>query len=79
MARPQNVSLTEAIGQIKDGDMLTFGGFTVWRRPMAAIYEIIRQKKRNLHLVEVNGGTHDDMLVGAGCVGVWESCPPIQP
>ncbi|EHQ91788.1 acyl CoA--acetate/3-ketoacid CoA transferase subunit alpha [Desulfosporosinus youngiae] len=73
MARPKKVSLTEAIGQIKDGDMLTFGGFTVWRRPMAAIYELIRQKKRNLHLVEVNGGTHDDMLVGAGCVGIWES------
>ncbi|NMA69478.1 MAG: acyl CoA--acetate/3-ketoacid CoA transferase subunit alpha [Desulfitobacterium sp.] len=74
MARPQIVSLKEAIQQIKDGDMLTFGGFTVWRRPMAAIYELIRQKKRNLHLVEVNGGTHDDMLAGAGCVAVWESC-----
>ncbi|AFM01876.1 MULTISPECIES: acyl CoA--acetate/3-ketoacid CoA transferase subunit alpha [Desulfitobacterium] len=73
MARPKIVSLAEAIGQINDGDMLTFGGFTVWRRPMAAIYELIRQKKRNLHLMEVNGGTHDDMLVGAGCVGVWES------
>lgn len=73
MARPKIVSLTEAVGQINDGDMLTFGGFTVWRRPMAAIYELIRQKKRNLHLVEVNGGTHDDMLVGAGCVGIWES------
>ena len=45
MARPQIVSLSEAIAQIKDGDMLTFGGFTVWRRPMAAIYELIRQKK----------------------------------
>ena len=73
MARPQIVSLSEAIAQIKDGDMLTFGGFTVWRRPMAAIYELIRQKKRNLHLVEANGGTHDDMLVGAGCVSIWES------
>lgn len=73
MARPKIVSLTEAVAQIKDGDMLTFGGFTVWRRPMAAIYELIRQKKRNLHLVEVNGGTYDDMLVGAGCVGIWES------
>jgi glutaconate CoA-transferase subunit A len=74
MARPKIVSLAEAIGQINDGDMLTFGGFTTWRRPMAAIHELIRQEKRNLHLVEVNGGTHDDMLVGGGCVGIWESC-----
>lgn len=73
MARPKIISLTEAIEQIQNGDMLTFGGFTVWRRPMAAIYELIRQEKRNLHLVEVNGGTHDDMLVGAGCVSIWES------
>jgi glutaconate CoA-transferase subunit A len=73
MARPKIVSLAEAIGHIDNGDMLTFGGFTVWRRPMAAIHELIRQEKRNLHLVEVNGGTHDDMLVGAGCVSIWES------
>lgn len=74
MGRPQKVSLQEAISFIKDGDMLTFGGFTIWRRPMAAIYEIIRQGKKDLHLVMVNGGTHDDMLVGAGCVKIWESC-----
>ncbi len=74
MGKPTRLSLTEAISLIKDGDMLTFSGFTIWRRPMAAIYEMIRQGKKNLHLVEVNGGTHDDMLVGAGCVNIWESC-----
>ena len=74
MAKPQFVSLQEAIGEIKNGDMLTFGGFTIWRRPMAAIYELIRQGKKDLHLVEVNGGTHDDMLAGAGCLKAWESC-----
>lgn len=74
MGKPQKVSLQEAISLIKDGDMLTFSGFTIWRRPMAAIYEMIRQGKKNLHLVEVNGGTHDDMLIGAGCVKIWESC-----
>lgn len=74
MGKPQKVSLQEAISLIKDGDMLTFSGFTIWRRPMAAIYEMIRQGKKDLHLVEVNGGTHDDMLIGAGCVKIWESC-----
>ncbi|MDP4125519.1 MAG: CoA transferase [Bacillota bacterium] len=74
MSRPQKVSLAEAISLISDGDMLTFSGFTIWRRPMAAIMELIRQGKKNLHLVEVNGGTHSDMLIGAGCVKIWESC-----
>lgn len=74
MGRPQKVSLAEAISLIKDGDSLTFSGFTIWRRPMAAIMELIRQGKKDLHLIEVNGGTHDDMLIGAGCVRIWESC-----
>lgn len=74
MGKPQKVSLAEAIGHINNGDMLTFSGFTIWRRPMAAIMELIRQGKKDLHLVEVNGGTHDDMLIGAGCVKIWESC-----
>jgi len=74
MGKPQKLGLTEAVSLINDGDMLTFSGFTIWRRPMAAVYEMIRQGKKNLHLVEVNGGTHSDMLIGAGCVKIWESC-----
>lgn len=74
MGKPEKIGLKEAIGMISDGDMLTFSGFTIWRRPMAAVYEMIRQKKRDLHLVEVNGGTHSDLLIGAGCVKIWESC-----
>jgi len=74
MGTPKNVSLAEAVSLIKDGDSVTFSGFTIWRRPMAAIMEMIRQGKRELHLLEVNGGTHDDMLIGAGCVAIWESC-----
>lgn len=74
MSKVQKIELKEAISFIQDGDMITFSGFTIWRRPMAAIYEIIRQGKKNLHLVEVNGGTHSDLLIGAGCVKIWESC-----
>ncbi|MDA8442630.1 MAG: acyl CoA--acetate/3-ketoacid CoA transferase subunit alpha [Peptococcaceae bacterium] len=68
------MSIPEAASLINDGDMITFSGFTIWRRPMALVYELIRQRKQNLHLVEVNSGTHGDMLIGAGCVKVWESC-----
>lgn len=74
MAKPVRMTLKEAVAQIPDGAMLTFSGFTIWRRPMAAVYELIRQGKKELHLVEVNGGTHSDLLIGAGCVKIWESC-----
>jgi glutaconate CoA-transferase subunit A len=70
----QKISLKEAAGLIKDGDMLTFSGFTIWRRPMALVYELVRQQKKNLHLFEVNGGTHTEVLAGAGCIKIWESC-----
>lgn len=74
MAKAQRITLKEAASLIKDGDFLTFSGFTIWRRPMALVYEMVRQGKKNLHLFEVNGGTHTEVLAGAGCVGMWESC-----
>ncbi len=70
----KRITLQEAAGLIKDGSSLSFSGFTIWRRPMALVYELIRQKRRNLHLIEVNGGPQTEFLVGAGCVDIWESC-----
>jgi glutaconate CoA-transferase subunit A len=70
----KRASIPEVVSLIKDGDSVTFSGFTIWRRPMAVVYEIVRQRKKDLHLIEVNSGTHGDILVGAGCVKVWESC-----
>ncbi|MCF8011357.1 MAG: acyl CoA--acetate/3-ketoacid CoA transferase subunit alpha [Clostridiales bacterium] len=68
------MTVPEAVSKfVRDGDMLTFSGFTIWRRPMAVVYEIVRQQKKDLHLVEVNSGTHGEVLIGAGCVKIWES------
>lgn len=74
MGKPKVISVKEAAGLIKDGDFISFSGFTIWRRPMAMVYELVRQQKKNLHLLEVNGGTHSEILVGAGCIRIWESC-----
>ncbi|MCL1852600.1 MAG: acyl CoA--acetate/3-ketoacid CoA transferase subunit alpha [Peptococcaceae bacterium] len=74
MAQPKRISLQEAAGLIQNGDFITFSGFTIWRRPMALVYEMIRQGKKDLHLFEVNGGTHTEVLAGAGSVKIWESC-----
>ena len=38
------------------------------------MFELIRQKRSGLHLIEVNGGPQTEFLVGAGCVDIWESC-----
>lgn len=70
----KRMSVEEAVSLIKDGDTITFSGFTIWRRPMALIYEIVRQRKKKLHLLEVNSGTHGEILIGAGCVRILETC-----
>lgn len=63
------MSLTDAVSRfIPDGAHASIGGFTINRNPMAAIYEIIRQKKRHLHLYAHSNGQGVDELVGAGCV-----------
>lgn len=72
MSKPKKITLKEAGALVHDGDQVTFSGFTIWRRPTALCYELIRQGKKDLHLFEVQGGYHSDLLVGAGCVKIWE-------
>lgn len=67
------VSLAEAISLIQDGDTVALGGHTLRRHPMAAVAEIIRQGKRDLHLLGWNSGIDFDMLVGAGCARIVET------
>ena len=69
----KKVSLQQAAAMINDGDVLIATGFTIWRKPMALIYEMIRQKKRDLHIIVNNGSFDVDMLIGAGCVRAMET------
>jgi len=55
-----------------DGAHISIGGFTLNRNPMAAVYEIIRQGHRNLHVYAHSNGTGIDELIGAGCVAKLE-------
>ena len=67
------VSLSEAIGRyVTDGCHLSIGGFTINRNPMAAVYEIIRQRVRNLHMYAHSNGQGVDELIGAGCAARLE-------
>lgn len=61
------VSLEEAISLIQNGDSVAFGGMLIYRRPMAAALEIIRQQKRNLTLMGWTLGLEADFLIGMNC------------
>jgi glutaconate CoA-transferase subunit A len=42
--------LAQAVARfVKTGSHISIGGFTLNRNPMAAVYEIIRQKIKELH------------------------------
>lgn len=71
--KTRRLSIKEAIGLIKDGDQVWLGGWTVVRHPMALVYEIIRQQKKNLYLCSNPGAPDFDMLIGAGCVYLGET------
>jgi len=69
----KTTTLPEAIARyVTDGCHISIGGFTVNRNPMAAVYEIIRQRKRDLHCYAHSNGTGVDELIGGGCVGKLE-------
>ena len=69
------ISLEEAISiYVDDGDIVGFGGLSFWRKPISAVREIIRQKKKKLTLCTFVGGLEVDMLIAAGCVSKVKSC-----
>ncbi|MCD6600214.1 MAG: CoA transferase subunit A [Dehalococcoidia bacterium] len=63
------MSAKEAVSKfVHDGDFIASGGFGHIRVSMAVVYEIIRQKKRNL-IMAGKTAVHDiDILVASGCV-----------
>lgn len=62
-------TLREAVAQyVPDGAVITCGGFGHIRVSMAAIYEIIRQRKRDLTFCGKTAVHDSDVLIAAGCV-----------
>ncbi len=64
--REKVMSLTEAITLIQDGDHVAAGGCHYSRTPMAAIWEIIRQKKKELVYSRSISSTEGDLLLVSG-------------
>lgn len=69
----KRMSVKDAVSKfIKDGDFIASGGFGHVRVAMAVIYEIIRQRKKNL-IMAGKTAVHDiDLLIAAGCVSEVE-------
>jgi acyl CoA:acetate/3-ketoacid CoA transferase alpha subunit len=67
--RDKTISVKEAVSKfVRDGDFIASGGFGHTRVSMAIVYEIIRQKKRNL-IMAGKTAVHDlDLLVSSACV-----------
>lgn len=63
------VSLQEAISTIQDGDVMLFGGVVDGRVPIAAMYEIVRQQRKNLVVLGVLSA--GDFMAAAGCIGAF--------
>jgi len=68
----KRVSLAEAASIVQDGMTIAVGGGLSWREPMALLRELIRQGRRNLHVVGSAHGVDIDLLCGAGAIGVVE-------
>ena len=60
-------TLEQAVSLIGDGACVGLGGNTLNRAPMAAVFEMVRQKKRGLRVVKTAGAMDVDALCLAGC------------
>lgn len=68
----KQVSLSKAASIVQDGMIVAVGGGLSWREPMALLRELIRQGRRDLHVVGTAHGVDIDLLCGVGMVSVVE-------
>jgi glutaconate CoA-transferase subunit A len=68
----KTLTLKEAIKEfVHDGCSVTLGGFC-GRNSQAAAYEIVRQNRRNLTVIDDSPADQLDILIGAGCIKAVE-------
>lgn len=70
------MTLTDAAALIRPGQTLALGGMTIYRRPVAFVYEMLRRAARpaDLTLLCFTAGYESDLLVGAGSVSRVRTC-----
>lgn len=65
-------SLAQAAAHVADGALIALGGGLSARLPMALVRELIRQGRRDLHVVGSAHGIDVDLLIAAGAIAVVE-------
>lgn len=68
----KQIQLAEAASIVQDGMTIAVGGGLSWREPMAFLRELIRQGRRDLHVVGTAHGVDVDMLCGANVISIVE-------
>ncbi len=76
MNEDKRMTLSEAAKLVQSGQVLALGGMTLYRRPVAFVYELLRRMDRptDLTLLCFTAGYESDLLVGSGCVSLVRSC-----
>jgi glutaconate CoA-transferase subunit A len=70
--RDKLVTMEEAASTIRNGDVVAIGGGLCMREPIAMLRELVRQGRRNLHIVGTAHGFDVDFACGGGIVGAVE-------
>ncbi|WEX07267.1 CoA-transferase [Chelativorans sp. AA-79] len=70
--RTKLISAAEAVSRIPDGASVAVGGSLLRRQPMVFVREMVRQSKRDLHLLTWATTLATDMLAAAGAVRRWD-------
>lgn len=69
------MTLHDAVAKfVADGDAISFGGFTTNKKPMAAVYEILRQGKKDFIAYAGPAGSDWDMMIGEDRVKAYINC-----
>lgn len=61
----KEVSLQEAVHSIEDGSLLALGGNALHRSPLAFVFELLRQEKKELSVIKTAGALDVDLLATA--------------
>lgn len=72
MKRARWVDLAEAASSIPDGASIAPGGFMLGRAPMALVFELVRQRRRGLHVISLPNPLPAEILVAAGAAAKVE-------
>ena len=68
-ARDKRTTLEEAVGMINDKDHVAVGGLQYTRTPMGVLWEIIRQKKKEITFYKPLMSFEGDWLFVSGAMG----------